>query len=156
MQAVQLERRARLLIIRRSRVRAPPASPGGHAPSASSWPSAPRLGWPVTSASHRVGFCAALADMYARRVAAAAVYREAVGITDPQQAVSLLPHGGSPELESAFPLSQRLNDDGPVRGCQSAEIIGISRLYDAATCFDCHGDGMSVCEELGTGTCLCE
>ncbi len=57
---------------------------------------------------------------------------------------------------SAFPRGERLNDDRSVRGCQSAEVIGISRLYNAATRFDCHGDGMSVCEERGTGTCLGE
>ena len=41
----------------------------------------------------------ALREDYTRRAAAAAAYREAAGITDPQQAVSLLPHRGSPELE---------------------------------------------------------
>ncbi|HEX5298101.1 MAG TPA: AAA family ATPase, partial [Streptosporangiaceae bacterium] len=40
-----------------------------------------------------------LREDYARRAAAAAAYREAAGIADPQQAVSLLPHRGSPELE---------------------------------------------------------
>ena len=41
----------------------------------------------------------ALREEYARRAAAAAAYREFAGITDPQQAVSLLPHRSSPELE---------------------------------------------------------
>jgi len=41
----------------------------------------------------------ALREEYARRAAAAAAYREAAGITDSQQAVSLLPHFSSPELE---------------------------------------------------------
>ncbi len=41
-----------------------------------------------------------LREEYARRAAAAAAYREAAGITDPQQAVSLLPHRSSPELEN--------------------------------------------------------
>ena len=41
----------------------------------------------------------ALREQYARRAAAAMAYREAAGITDPQQAVSLLPHRSSPELE---------------------------------------------------------
>ena len=41
----------------------------------------------------------ALRGEYARRAAAAAAYREAAGITDPQQAISLLPHRGRPELE---------------------------------------------------------
>ena len=42
----------------------------------------------------------ALREEYARRAAAAAAYREAAGITDPQQAVSPNPHRGSLELES--------------------------------------------------------
>jgi hypothetical protein len=42
----------------------------------------------------------ALREEYARRAAAAAAYREAAGITDPHQAVSLLPHRSSPELEN--------------------------------------------------------
>ena len=41
----------------------------------------------------------ALREEYARRAAAAATYREAAGITDPQQAVSPGPHRGNPELE---------------------------------------------------------
>jgi hypothetical protein len=36
---------------------------------------------------------------YARRASAAAAYREAAGITDPQQTVSLTPHRGNPELD---------------------------------------------------------
>jgi TrwC relaxase/AAA domain len=42
----------------------------------------------------------ALREEYARRAAAAAAYREAAGITDPHQTVSLLPHRSSPELEN--------------------------------------------------------
>ena len=42
----------------------------------------------------------ALREEYARRAAAAAAYREAAGITDPQQAVSPTAHRGRPELES--------------------------------------------------------
>jgi hypothetical protein len=45
------------------------------------------------------GTSPALREEYARRAAAAAAYRETAGITDPQQAVSLLPHRSSPELE---------------------------------------------------------
>jgi hypothetical protein len=41
----------------------------------------------------------ALREEYARRAGAAAAYREAAGITDPQQAVSPTAHRGSPELE---------------------------------------------------------
>jgi hypothetical protein len=54
--------------------------------------------------------------------------------------------------QSAFSLSQRFDDDRPVRSCQSPKVIRISSLYDASTRFDCHGDGMGVCEERGTGT----
>ena len=45
------------------------------------------------------GASPALREEYTRRTAAAAAYREAAGITDPQQAVTLLPHRSSPELE---------------------------------------------------------
>ena len=42
----------------------------------------------------------ALREEYMRRAGAAAAYREAAGITDPDQAVSLEPHRGNPELEA--------------------------------------------------------
>ena len=45
------------------------------------------------------GASPALREEYARRAAAAAAYREAAGITDPLQAVSLHPHRSNPELE---------------------------------------------------------
>ena len=41
----------------------------------------------------------ALREEYARRAGAAAAYREAAGITDPDQAVSPDPHLANPELE---------------------------------------------------------
>jgi hypothetical protein len=41
-----------------------------------------------------------LTEDYARRVAVAASYREAVGITNPEQAISPEPHRGNPELET--------------------------------------------------------
>jgi flagellar biosynthesis GTPase FlhF len=41
----------------------------------------------------------ALRGEYARRASAAAAYREAAGITGPQQAVSLTPHRGNPEVD---------------------------------------------------------
>jgi len=37
---------------------------------------------------------------YARRAATGAAYREAAGITDPEQAISAEPHRSNPELES--------------------------------------------------------
>ena len=45
------------------------------------------------------GASPALRAEYTRRAGIAAAYREAVGITNPGQAVSLEPHRGSPELE---------------------------------------------------------
>ncbi len=42
----------------------------------------------------------ALREEYARRAGAAAAYREAAGITDPQRAVSPEPHRNNPELET--------------------------------------------------------
>jgi hypothetical protein len=40
-----------------------------------------------------------LREDYARRAAAAAAYREAAGITDPEQAIAPEPHRGNPELD---------------------------------------------------------
>ena len=40
-----------------------------------------------------------LREEYARRAAAAATYREAAGITDPDQTVAPKPHHGNPELD---------------------------------------------------------
>ena len=42
----------------------------------------------------------ALRAEYTRRAGLADAYREAVGITDPEQAVSPMPHRGNPELEA--------------------------------------------------------
>jgi conjugative relaxase-like TrwC/TraI family protein len=42
----------------------------------------------------------ALRAEYTRRAGLAAAYREAAGITNPEQAASLKPHGGNPELEA--------------------------------------------------------
>ena len=77
----------------------PPDSTTGPGPSANRWPPAPTPGWPVTLASVAANASPALREEYARRAAAAAAYREAAGITDPQQAVSFLPHRTNPELE---------------------------------------------------------
>jgi hypothetical protein len=40
-----------------------------------------------------------LREDYARRAASAAAYREAAGITDPEQAIAPGPHRGNPELD---------------------------------------------------------
>jgi hypothetical protein len=46
------------------------------------------------------GASLALREEYTRRAGLAAAYREAAGITNPEQAVSLEPHRGNPELEA--------------------------------------------------------
>jgi len=46
------------------------------------------------------GASPALREEYTRRAGTAAAYREAAGITNPDQAVSLEPHRGNPELEA--------------------------------------------------------
>ena len=46
------------------------------------------------------GASPALREEYTRRAGTAAAYREAAGITNPDQAVSLGPHRGNPELEA--------------------------------------------------------
>ncbi len=48
----------------------------------------------------------ALREEYIRRTGLAAAYREAAGITNPDQAVSLEPHG-NPELEARMPRAIR-------------------------------------------------
>src|SRR5438876_6170245 len=46
------------------------------------------------------GASPALRAEYIRRAGTAAAYREAAGIANPDQAVSLAPHRGNPELEA--------------------------------------------------------
>jgi hypothetical protein len=74
------------------------------------------LGVPARDASP------ALREEYVRRAGTAAVYREARGITDPQQAVSFGPH---PELELA--ALQRDTFQALEIADQQAEIRAISR-----------------------------
>lgn len=71
----------------------------GPAPSASAWPPAPKPGSPASSAPGPAASPALRAE-YTRRAGLAAAYREAAGITDPDQAVSPAPHRSSPELET--------------------------------------------------------
>ncbi|HEU5385882.1 MAG TPA: MobF family relaxase [Streptosporangiaceae bacterium] len=75
----------------------------------------------------------ALREEYARRAAAAAAYREAAGITDPQQAVSPAGHWGSPELEDMRQATIRaleIRDEADiVRGLTSGELE--ARVLDA-------------------------
>ena len=68
----------------------------------------------------------ALREEYARRAGAAAAYREAAGITDPQQAVSPGPHRGNPELETmrqATMTALEIRDEaGILRGLDRGDL----------------------------------
>ena len=77
----------------------PPGSTSVPGPSASRWPGSPEPWLARHLGVIAPGASPALREEYAQRAAAAAAYREAAGITDPHQAVSLLPHRSSPELE---------------------------------------------------------
>ena len=67
-----------------------------------------------------------LREDYARRAGAAAAYREAAGITDPDQAVALLPHRGSPELEdmrlAAIRALEIRDETAIIRGMTRGEL----------------------------------
>jgi conjugative relaxase-like TrwC/TraI family protein len=75
----------------------------------------------------------ALREEYARRASAAAAYREAAGITDLQQAVSLAPHRGTPELEGmrqAAILALEIRDEADIiRSLTHSELE--ARVLDA-------------------------
>ena len=79
------------------------------------------------------GASPALREEYARRAAAAAAYREAAGITDPQQAVSSGAHGGNPELEDmrrATIHALEIRDEADImRGLTRGELE--ARVLDA-------------------------
>ena len=78
------------------------------------------LGVPGPSASP------VLCEDYARRAAAAAAYREAAGITDPDQAVALLPHRENPELEhmrlTAIRALEIRDEAAIIRGMSHGEL----------------------------------
>ncbi len=82
------------------------------------------------------GASRALREEYARRAAAAAAYREAAGITDPQQAVSLLPHRGSPELEgmrlAAIRALEIRDEAAIIRGMTRGELEARTRQAERA------------------------
>ena len=64
-----------------------------------------------------------LREEYVRRASAAAAYREAAGITDPQRAVSFTPHRGNPELDGMRQATIRA-----LEICDEADIIrGLDR-----------------------------
>ena len=68
----------------------------------------------------------ALREDYARRAAAAAVYREAAGITDPDQAITPEPYRGNPELDRLRQAAIRaleIRDDTEItRGMTHGEL----------------------------------
>jgi hypothetical protein len=82
----------------------------------------------------------ALREEYTRRAAAAAAYREAAGITNPQQTVSPAAHRGSPELEDMRQTTIRaleIRDEADItrsltRGELEARILGAERTQAAA------------------------
>ena len=82
------------------------------------------------------GVSRALREDYACRAAAAAAYREAAGITDPQQAVSLLPHRSSPELEAMRRAAVRaleIRDEAAIiRGMTRGELEARARQAECA------------------------
>jgi conjugative relaxase-like TrwC/TraI family protein len=77
------------------------------------------------------GASRALREEYACRAGAAAAYREAAGITDPQQAVSLLPHRSSPELEgmrlAAIRALEIRDEAAIIRGMTRGELEARTR-----------------------------
>ncbi len=82
----------------------------------------------------------ALREEYIRRAGLAAAYREAAGITNPEQAVSLEPHRGNPELENmrkAVFTALEIRDEADVirdlhRGELEARILAGQRAQVSA------------------------
>ena len=68
----------------------------------------------------------ALREEYTRRAGLAAAYREAAGITDPEQAVSPEPHRGNPELETmrkaVFTALEIRDEAGIIRSLHCGEL----------------------------------
>jgi len=95
--------------------------------------------------AHQLGILAShasplLREDYARRAAAAAVYREAAGITDPEQAISPGPHRCNPELDEMRQAAIRaleIRDETEIlrrmtRGELEARILGGDRALASA------------------------
>ena len=82
----------------------------------------------------------ALREEYTRRAGLAAAYREAAGITNPDQAVSLEPHGGNPELENmrnAVFTALEIRDEAEIlrglhRGELEAQVLAGERAQASA------------------------
>ena len=85
---------------RRSPTSSPPPSTTGPAPSANAWPASPEPWLARHLGVLAPGASPALREEYTRRAGTAAAYREAAGITNPEQAVSPDPHRNQPELEA--------------------------------------------------------
>jgi conjugative relaxase-like TrwC/TraI family protein len=72
------------------------------------------------------GASPALREEYTRRAGLAAAYREAAGITHPDQAVSLEPHRGNPELEAmrkaVFTALEIRDEADLIRGLHRGEL----------------------------------
>ena len=72
------------------------------------------------------GASPALREEYTRRAGTAAAYREAAGITDPDQAVSPEPHRGNPELEAmrkaVFAALEIRDEADIIRGLDRGEL----------------------------------
>ena len=82
----------------------------------------------------------ALREEYTRRAGMAAAYREAAGITNPDQAVSLEPHRGNPELENmrnAVFTALEIRDEAEIlrglhRGELEAQVLAGERAQASA------------------------
>ena len=82
----------------------------------------------------------ALREEYTRRAGLAAAYREAAGITNPDQAVSLEPHRGNPELENmrkAVFTALEIRDEAEIlrglhRGELEAQVLAGERAQASA------------------------
>ena len=72
------------------------------------------------------GASPALREEYTRRAGTAAAYREAAGITNPDQAISPIPHRGNPELEAmrkaVFAALEIRDEADIIRGLDRGEL----------------------------------
>ena len=98
----------------------------GPAPSANSMAASPEPWLARHLGVLAPGASPALREEYTRRAGLAAAYREAAGITNPGQAVSLEPHRGNPELEAmrkAVLAALEIRDEADIiRGLDRGEL----------------------------------
>ena len=111
---------------RRSPTSSPPPSTTGPAPSANSLAASPEPWLARHLGVLAPGASPALREEYTRRAGTAAAYREAAGITNPDQAVSPEPHRGNPELEAmrkAVLAALEIRDEADIlRGLDRGEL----------------------------------